>query len=389
MKRAIFLSFKDRNFQLCACMITAATTHRTNFRRRNFCDSIAHSSLAHSSEYGCPGFRNRFRSIILPGLLVVLACLFQTADPAHAQQITTYADRDSVRIGDTFQVSYVVKGTYDRMFYPDETNFEGDPVVLKVERFRESQAADSLVYTLQHFQNEDLIIPAQAIVLQTGDRDTTLYTNRIPIFFKSSLQDTVSQFRPMKENYAFGSGIGWYALLFVLLLLAAALLWLYVQRRKASTSQEPRIYTESAFEDPLIILKSEIRILRQQTEFHSHEEADRFYVQLGDAIRAYIKRVYLFPALEMTSGEILTELAKQYASSGVIEKTRRVLMEADMVKFAKMTPDDETVESALQAADAFAETVERDDAARLEQMKMEHIETERIKKETFEKEGLT
>ncbi|MGA1464935.1 MAG: hypothetical protein ACO363_04275, partial [Balneolaceae bacterium] len=68
------------------------------------------------------------------GILLSLCFSVFYGTNVHAQQIITYLDRDSVRIGDTFQISYVVKGTYDRLFYPDETTFEGDPIVLKVER---------------------------------------------------------------------------------------------------------------------------------------------------------------------------------------------------------------------------------------------------------------
>lgn len=318
-------------------------------------------------------------------LAVILILCFSVVlgSDSVAQQIVTYSDRDSVRIGDTFQISYVVKGAYDRLFYPDETTFEGDPVVLNVERIRESTSADSLVYTLQNFKNEDVIIPAQAITLRSGDSDTTIYTNRIPIFFKSSLQDSLSQFRPMKENYGFGSGALPYLLLLLIVLLASTLFWLS-KKKKSTIEPERSVFIGTEFEDPLVILKREISELRMQKEIRSHQQADEFYVQLGDAIRRYIKRIYDFPALEMTSGEIVRGLVENYTTSGVIEKTRKVLMEADMVKFAKMTPDEETISNALHVADEFIHTVERDDAALLEQLKRKHLESERLKKEAFE-----
>ncbi|PTM20822.1 MAG: hypothetical protein DA446_01265 [Bacteroidetes bacterium] len=335
--------------------------------------------------------QNMLNQVLLNiGIGILLSLCFSVfyGTHVHAQQIITYLDRDSVRIGDTFQISYVVKGTYDRLFYPDETTFEGDPIVLKVERFRESSSTDSLVYTLQYFQNEDVIIPAQPITLRSGDSDTTIYTNRIPVFFKSSLQDSVSQFRPMKENYAFSSGILPYLFLLLIPLLGAILFWLK-HKKRSSLQPKQRNYLGTEFEDPLILLKREIRELRTHKDIRSHDQADQFYVQLGDSIRRYIKRVYDFPALEMTSGEIVRGLVDHYASSSVIEKTRRVLMEADMVKFAKMTPEEESILSALHVADEFIDTVERDDSARLEELRLKHIDMERLKKEEFEQSGGT
>jgi len=60
-----------------------------------------------------------------------------------------------------------------------------------------------------------------------------------------------------------------------------------------------------------------------------------------------------------------------------------------MVKFAKMTPDEESILSALHVADEFIDTVERDDSARLEQLRLKHIDMERLKKEEFEQSGGT
>jgi hypothetical protein len=87
------------------------------------------------------------------------------------------------------------------------------------------------------------------------------------------------------------------------------------------------------------------------------EKADYedYYIRLGDAIRLYIKRVYEFPALEMTTREITQNLQKELASSAIIKITRSVLNEADMVKFANFKPDPAQADGVLAKAGEFVE----------------------------------
>jgi hypothetical protein len=79
---------------------------------------------------------------------------------------------------------------------------------------------------------------------------------------------------------------------------------------------------------------------------------------LGDTIRLYLKRIYEFPALEMTTREIHEELKKELAPSEIITITKKVLNEADIVKFANFHPGTEQAASVYNRAKQFIETAE-------------------------------
>ena len=336
------------------------------------------------------GINSMKRAVLLLALLLALV-LWTVSVPANlfAQQVITYSDRDSIKIGEVFHISYVITRNADRISYPDASSFEGDFTVRKVDRFRTNSGADSLVYTLQNFENEDLVIPSQRITLQIDDTDTTLTTNRIPLFFKSAVSDTVTQFqlRPIRDNFEFKTPL-WMVLLVIVFLAAAIFFgWRYLKNylHKVPDQREPRaVFNPKPFSDPLEKLHVELQKLGQTRSFQSHEEADKFYIALGDAIREYLKTVYKFPALEMTSPEILENMAARYATPGTMEKTRRVLMEADMVKFARLEPDEHALQAALQSANEFVRSAMTEDRHRIEEMKRQHEMTENQRREQFE-----
>src|SRR5690625_6804426 len=58
----------------------------------------------------------------------------------------------------------------------------------------------------------------------------------------------------------------------------------------------------------------------------------------------------------MTTSEIIESLRRDLASQEIITITRKVLNEADMVKFANFTPDQGMALSVYQRAEQFAQT---------------------------------
>ena len=72
---------------------------------------------------------------------------------------------------------------------------------------------------------------------------------------------------------------------------------------------------------------------------------DEFYTQLTDVLRRYIHERYGVNSLEMTSGEILNIIRTKAEEDSVYENLKQVLTVADLVKFAKFTPEAEQNES--------------------------------------------
>ncbi|GBD90831.1 hypothetical protein BMS3Abin04_01551 [bacterium BMS3Abin04] len=63
-----------------------------------------------------------------------------------------------------------------------------------------------------------------------------------------------------------------------------------------------------------------------------------FHSEITGIIRKYFEDRYNFPALEMTSGEIMQVLDRVMDNQQLIDITREFLSNADLVKFAKFVP---------------------------------------------------
>lgn len=274
-----------------------------------------------------------------------------------AQQVQTYVDRDTLQVGDLLTYTIVINGSYSNIQLPDEDSFEEDLAVNSIQRYQTPAGKDSVVYNLQFFSVEDLTIGEKQISIQTETRDTTLATNPVALYFQSILASEDEEFRPMKPIFSFA--IAWwpYILALILLLVAAYYFNNWYKTREIPEEPEP-VEPPPPFSDPLEELKSAVSRLSDVESLQQDEEFENFYIELGDSIRRYLKRVYEIHALEMTTSEITRALQEEHAPPKIISITRKVLNEADVVKFANFRPGTEGAKSAWHTAQQFIETAE-------------------------------
>lgn len=136
-----------------------------------------------------------------------------------AQQLHTYVDTDSVSVGDRFNYTIVFDGSYNSIIYPEESLFESELEWINRERFQLSDRRDSLVYYLQFFGTEDLIIESKPVQIATSEGDTTLYTLEVPLFFKSVVEGENKEFRAFKPIFDFARN--WLLIILLILFFAA------------------------------------------------------------------------------------------------------------------------------------------------------------------------
>jgi len=300
----------------------------------------------------------------------------------NGQQVHTYVDADSLRVGDIFQYTIVFDGTYLDVAYPTRDDFEPELEFISRERYQLSERRDSLVYRLQFFANENITISRKEIHLQTADGDTVLQTSMVPLFFKTTLAEGDEEFRPFKPLFDFARN--WWLLILTLILLAIAAYYLYrwYQNREVEEKPVPEPAPKpEPFINPLDELKEAVESLSGVYSLETEEDFENFYIRLGDAIRYYLKRVYKISALEMTTREIIDALHQELAPSEIITITRKVLNEADMVKFANFHPDTEMAKSVLNKSKSFVETAEVVNRDQIRYMKFKYNEKHGIKRE--------
>ncbi len=291
----------------------------------------------------------------IQAVLLIKVLFYLLAGQAHAQFVHTYVDTDSVRVGDLFTYTIVFDGEYDSIIFPAESDFEADFDVISRQRFQLTSRRDSLVFTLQFFGTDDVTIDRKEIMITSAGQDSTLFTVPVPLFFKTTLAEGDEEFRPIKPIFAFARN--WWPLLFLLiiLLLTAYLIYRWYMNREPEKEATP-VSLPDPFRNPLDELKLAVDRLPPVNTLDTRADYELYYIKLGDSIRFYLKRVYNFPALEMTTREINESLHKELAPSEIIDITRKVLNEADLVKFANFHPDTEQAKSVLQKAKDFIET---------------------------------
>lgn len=320
---------------------------------------------------------------------ILLAGIFFILFPVviQAQNVTEYVKIDSLNVGDRF--SYTITLSKDRPYqeiiYPDSSSFGSPFEIRSLQRFQVTDFKDSLIYELQFFGTEDSRIPKLPVSLVSATDTTVLYTNAVPVPFKTVLQSEQEELRPFKPIFDFAAA--WWPYILAFLLLAAAAWYLYkLYEEKGIEPKEPakkQVYSPTPFQDPLHRLGNILSQLKGYT-FSTEKDYEVFYVNLGDAIREYFEDLYRIPALESTSREILYELSRRSVDSELIDKTKAVLQEADMVKFAKFTPSEEQAEKALEKADAFLERAREVDKPRVEHLRRKHRQKNEEKRMAFE-----
>lgn len=297
-----------------------------------------------------------------------------------AQQLHTYIDTDSVSVGDRITYTIVFNGSYNSITYPDETHFEPELEWINRERYQLTGQRDSLVYHLQFFGTDDLIISQKAVQISSSEGDTTLYTVEIPLLFKSVITGEEEDFRPFKPIFDFARNWFLYILFLIFVTISLYFLFKWFQNREKNDEEYVDQFTPpEPFINPLDQLKDELSELSDITILSTFQDYEQFYVRLGDAIRTYLKSVYSIQALEMTTREIVDSLHREIASPEIITMSRKVLNEADMVKFANFQPTEEQAKTALKKGESFAETAAIVDNERIRYMKYKYEEQHGIR----------
>jgi hypothetical protein len=306
----------------------------------------------------------------------------------QAQDLTEFATVDSLKVGDTFNYSITLdrEQEFDEINFPDSTHWGSVFEIRSRKQFKVSAYKDSVAYDLQFFGTSDTTIPQLPVSL-IQDKDTTvLYTNPVPVAFKSVLAKDDENFRPLKPIFEFARV--WWPYILGTILFAVAIYFLYqyyLRKQQEEESQPQATFTPTPFVNPLKEYQKSIKKL-ENAKLSDREDFKAFYINLGDAIRQYYESLYNLPALESTSRELLAMLKNGAIDKDLIADTRAVLQEADMVKFAKFTPTKEQADRALEKAYNFLERAREIDGPRIEHLRRKHQSKMEAERQRFNKE---
>jgi hypothetical protein len=224
-----------------------------------------------------------------------------------------------------------------------------------------SSSGNEIIYTqnfnITGFDSGAFYFPSLAFKFNKNG-DTTKYTvntDSVRLQINTLAIDTTQTIKPIKPPveipYTLKELIPW-----ILGGLGAAVaivlyIW-YLRKRKKKTLKEiiPVIPSKPAYEEAheaLEKLKAEQAWKMLETKI--------YYTLLSDILRRYTGRRWNIETMEHTTDEIIENAEKAGIKSEILNELRELLREADLVKFAKAKPEQETCYNTLLQAENFIE----------------------------------
>ena len=124
----------------------------------------------------------------------------------------------------------------------------------------------------------------------------------------------------------------------------------YNERRKAKPAAPPAEPARPAHE-----LALEALTKTREEKIYKRGKVKEYHTAITDALRNYLEGDYQIPAHELTTRQIITALKYSGIDEKEMIKLRTILFRADMVKFAKETPDEQENTIAVNDAILFIE----------------------------------
>lgn len=281
-------------------------------------------------------------------------------------QVSGNIDRDSILAGQPFNYNLSIRVPNGYVINLDElqdTLSKSIDIVSKGEITRQSiNNSDDILLsqllTLTSFDTGYVEIPSIGIKYYKSTKDTTAYTSftdYMDIYVRPVSIDTTMAYKPIimpiKQNITFKETVPYIGGLIIL----AGLIFLIIYLVKRSKNKEQIVEEEIKPQIPAIITAREkLSALKESNLWQSGRYKD-YYTDLTDIAREYLEGQFEIDAIEMTSEEILDEVKKIKLDNQVFNKLQNTLTTADLVKFAKATPDSTENENAFSDINSFIE----------------------------------
>ena len=273
---------------------------------------------------------------------------FLVSTSLFAQKVTTSIDTTRNKIGAEFKLTLKTDvDTLSKVKFPEAKNFGALEVIqsYKIDTVKNGARYQLIKnYGLTQFDSGKYVIPRIPILINGKPS----FSDSIKVEVNNIKVDTLQQkMYDIKDVAQAESPLGtWW--IYLLILLAIGIVYLFIYKYIKKKQSQPKAET--------IIFKSPIEkattLLQQleSKELWQKGEIKHYYSELTDIARNYIEEEIHIPAMESTTSELIEALrkaAKQKKlklSNETVENLEKVLMQADLVKFAKVKPLDYEIE---------------------------------------------
>ena len=268
----------------------------------------------------------------------------------YAQEVKVETNTKNIKIGEQIEYKISVEAPTDAaVVFPEGQSFsplemvKADPTDTLKEggKFRLEKA-----YYLTQFDEGKYTIPRQRIHISNKD----YYTDSLLVEVHTVAVDTLKQplydIKPITEVASPTASRMWLWIILGIigLLLVAGGLYFFVFRKRKLTAEEERKKLPP-FERAIQDLKD-----LQNSKYLIESQHKAYYTRLTDIVKEYLEDEVHILAKESTTDELLAKVTalqqtgKLHLSEDTINNLKRVLQNADLVKFAKSKPSDNNAE---------------------------------------------
>lgn len=289
-------------------------------------------------------------------------------------KIETSVDRAEVFVGD--RIAYTVTITYDSTFElippPLGANLgafevkDYEPDVTK--KLDNGKIQSQTKFLLSTFTTGDYVIPPLPVVFRLSEQTTkAMLAEGVPVTVKSLLGDKPDSLdiKPLKSQFEFAQDVNpllYIGAIILIQLLIAFILWRVFRPRGGTPG-----FVDTR--DPWEIALEDLARLDQQRLIEEGQYRT-FYFELGDIARAFLGRMFRVDVLEMTTSEFVAHFAAADLPGNQYSLLIGFFKHADLVKFAKYTPEPERAKDDFELVHAMISEV-RDEHLRKQQAELQ------------------
>jgi hypothetical protein len=275
---------------------------------------------------------------------------------SYAQGVKVRVSTDSLNylVGDYINLVYEISHTKETVIlFPQLKDSLKRLEIVGIKPFTQKEEEESLIstysFTLAGYDSGNATVPALTIYYKLKN-DTTVgsvVSDSINLTIHTFAVDTLDGAKdirdPKKIPYNWNLILIYLAILILLAALGRYLYKYYKMRKEAGSPELMKIRL------PHEIALEELTALEGK-KLWQKGFIKQYHTEITEIIRKYFELRFNFPALELTTSEVLGMMDKNSEAKEVADATSDFLSNADMVKFAKYIPMDKINEEMMKQA---------------------------------------
>lgn len=283
-------------------------------------------------------------------LLIIILCFFRSFS-----QVRAYTDTNVIKIAEQFNFFIEIESGYEdkiNFFIPKDTVNKFEIISFKIDTIKDEKIKYIEAIRLTGFTQGSFYLEPIEIKIN----EDSYFTNRIPVVVDGVQVDTTKPFFDIRKiieiPYTLFEILQFlFCVIIILLILYALYFFLFIRKK----DKKDKIHIKKEIIPPYVLAKKNIQLLKQKKLLENEKYKD-FYTELTDILRAYLEGEFGIDAMEYTTNQIIKEIKDNISlERKMIEDLRKMLENADLVKFAKSVPIISDAKEDIDFVDFFIE----------------------------------